>query len=175
MQLFSAKQRNKSIYDFGRDFEELMFNLTIAQTDGNDTASGILANTNEKLAISAFANGLRDENLRLITRARGFSTLTETTMVRLKSQSSSKIRSKYSICEIRVCEDRIRVVEIVWEIDKEISGVIFILAIIMEIEMFILIKIEVKYAEEIISEIRIVSVVVIAVAVGHTLRHIRYN
>ena len=77
MQLFSAKQRNKSIQDFGRDIEELMLNLTIAQADGNDTASGILANTNEKLAISAFANGLRDENLRLITRARGFSTLAE--------------------------------------------------------------------------------------------------
>ena len=74
-----------------------------------------------------------------------------------------------------MCEDKIRVVEIVSEIGKEISGVIFILEIIMEIEMFILNKIEVKHAEEIISEIRIVSVVVIAVVVGHMLRHIRDN
>ena len=78
-------------------------------------------------------------------------------------------------CEIRMCDDKIRVVEIVSEIGKEISGVIFILEIIMEIEMFILNKIEVKHAEEIISEIRIVSVVVIAVVVGHMLRHIRDN
>lgn len=73
--LHSARQKHKSINEFGQEIEEMMLNLTISQADGDKNALKCLPQINEKLAITAFANGLRDPNLRTIIKARNYSSL----------------------------------------------------------------------------------------------------
>ncbi|KAF5276796.1 hypothetical protein FQR65_LT16175 [Abscondita terminalis] len=57
-QLQTARQANKSISDFGKSIEELLYQLTITQADNNAAALNILQTVNEQSAINAFANGL---------------------------------------------------------------------------------------------------------------------
>ncbi|KAJ3640442.1 hypothetical protein Zmor_003737 [Zophobas morio] len=76
-QLVQIRQNNMSIEDFGRKVENLLVELTIAQADGNSEALQILRETNEKLAINAFANGLQNPELRTIIKARNYSKLNE--------------------------------------------------------------------------------------------------
>lgn len=75
-QLHTAKQNNKTIDEFGKSLEELMLNLTLAESS-NEAETRILTATNEKLAINAFANGLRDNNLKIIVKSRNYTTLRE--------------------------------------------------------------------------------------------------
>ncbi|KAG5867950.1 hypothetical protein JTB14_007649 [Gonioctena quinquepunctata] len=61
----SAKMReDKSVDEFGKSIEQLLVNLTIAQSEGNDEAMQVLKGTNEKIALDVFANGLRNHDLR---------------------------------------------------------------------------------------------------------------
>lgn len=76
--LNSARQNNKTIEVFGKEIEELFVQLTISQADGNSEAYEILRPTNEKLAIASFANGLKNNELRTIIKARNYKTLNET-------------------------------------------------------------------------------------------------
>lgn len=73
----SAKQENRSIEKFGRSLEELMAKLTIAQAEGNRDAEEVLAKVNEKIAISVFTNGLKNDKIKTILKAKNFSTLAE--------------------------------------------------------------------------------------------------
>lgn len=75
VQLNNARQGGKSIDDFGKTVEELLVDLIISQAEGNDDAVGILSKTNEKIAINAFANGLQNNELRTIIKARNYSNL----------------------------------------------------------------------------------------------------
>lgn len=76
-QLNNAKQGGKSIDLFGKSIEELLTDLTITQSEGNETALKILGDVNEKIAINSFANGLRNNDLRTIIKARNYSKLAD--------------------------------------------------------------------------------------------------
>ena len=54
-----------------------MADLTISQAGGDTQSEKVLAGVNEKLAINAFANGLRQNELKTIIKARNFATLRE--------------------------------------------------------------------------------------------------
>lgn len=75
IELHNAKQNTKSIEEYGRTIEELLVNLCIAQSDGNENSLNVLRPVNEKTAISTFANGLRNSELRTILKARNYDTL----------------------------------------------------------------------------------------------------
>ena len=75
IELHSIRQNGKTIDEFGRKIEELYIDLTISQANGDNAAEKILKTTNEKLAINAFANGLKDHNLSTIVKARNYSKL----------------------------------------------------------------------------------------------------
>lgn len=87
--LHNARQNHKSIDDFGKDIEELMLNLTISQSDGKPESVTILRETNEKLAINSFANGLRDSELRTIVKSRNFLSLKDAISA-AKDENNSK-------------------------------------------------------------------------------------
>lgn len=75
--LNNAKQGNKTIDEFGSLIEDLFVNLTITQSEGKEDAVQILNGVNEKLAINAFANGLRNSDLRTVVKARNYSKLSD--------------------------------------------------------------------------------------------------
>lgn len=77
LKLNNARQGTKSIESFGTTIEELMVDLTISQAEGDQNSMQILTGVNEKLAINAFANGLNNNNLRTIVKARNYSKLSE--------------------------------------------------------------------------------------------------
>lgn len=77
VELHNARQNEKSVDEFGRTIEELLVNLTIAQSDGNNDVLKILRGTNEKIAINSFANGLRNNDLRTVIKARNYSKLSD--------------------------------------------------------------------------------------------------
>lgn len=74
-QLHFVKQNNRNVDDYAKSVEQLFLELTLAQADGNDAAVPVLRQVNEKLAINAFANGLRDGELRTIIKARDYKEL----------------------------------------------------------------------------------------------------
>lgn len=75
--LQNARQNSKSIDDFGRSLEEILVDLTLTQADGNEQNVDILRPVNEKIAINSFANGLNNQNLRTIIKARNYSNLND--------------------------------------------------------------------------------------------------
>lgn len=74
-QLHNAKQHQKSIDGFGKTIEELMVDLTLAQAENDENAVKVLSKINEKVAVNAFANGLKNHELRTIIKARNFDNL----------------------------------------------------------------------------------------------------
>uniref|UniRef100_A0A1Y1KWR7 Uncharacterized protein n=1 Tax=Photinus pyralis TaxID=7054 RepID=A0A1Y1KWR7_PHOPY len=76
-ELHKAKQKTQTIDDFGKQIENLLTKLTIAQADGNNQLFPILQKANEKIAIHTFANGLKDPELRTIIKARDYSKLAD--------------------------------------------------------------------------------------------------
>lgn len=74
-ELHSIKQEGKSIDDFAKNIEELFLNLTLAQADGKENSLTVLREVNEKLAIHAFSNGLKNNELRTVIKARNYSSL----------------------------------------------------------------------------------------------------
>lgn len=74
-QLHNVKQHQKSIDGFGKTIEELMVDLTLAQAENDENAVKVLSKINEKVAINAFANGLKNHELRTIIKARNFDNL----------------------------------------------------------------------------------------------------
>lgn len=74
-ELHSIRQEGKSIDDFAKNIEELFFNLTLAQADGKEDSLSVLRDVNEKLAIHAFSNGLKNSELRTVIKARNYSSL----------------------------------------------------------------------------------------------------
>lgn len=61
-QLHCARQNNRSIDDYAKNIDDILLNLTLIQAEGDSV--------NEKLAINAFSNGLREFELRTIIKAR---------------------------------------------------------------------------------------------------------
>lgn len=74
-QLDNVSQKEKSIYQYGKQIEELFVDLTISQADNNKNAYEILRPINEELAIKKFADGLRNRRLSTIIAARDYSEL----------------------------------------------------------------------------------------------------
>ncbi|KAH9640103.1 hypothetical protein HF086_016034 [Spodoptera exigua] len=75
--LFNLKQNDLSIDDYGKQITDLFVDLTISQSEGNESNFGILKPINEKLAIKSFADGLRNRRLSTIITARQFTSLSE--------------------------------------------------------------------------------------------------
>lgn len=88
--LHNSKQGNKTVEQFGKSIEELMVNLTITQSNGNDDSTKILAGTNEKIALNVFSNGLRDNDVRTIIKARNFLSLKDAIRVAQDEENSKK-------------------------------------------------------------------------------------
>jgi hypothetical protein len=74
-QLHSAKQGNKSIEEYAGVVEQLLLDLTIAESENNANAATILREVNEKLALNAFSNGLKNSDLRTIIKSRNYNKL----------------------------------------------------------------------------------------------------
>lgn len=74
-QLHSVKQDNKTLNEYAKIVEQLFINLTLAEAGDDDNAVTVLQEVNEKLAINAFSNGLKNSELRTIIKARNFSKL----------------------------------------------------------------------------------------------------
>lgn len=70
--LFSTKQGDKCIAEFGKELEEIFVNLTISQANGDAGAFEVLRPINEKAAIKRFASGLRNQKLSTIISSRNF-------------------------------------------------------------------------------------------------------
>lgn len=68
--LFSIRQNNRSIEEFGKELEDLFVDLTIAQANDDPNIYNILRPINEKSAIIRFANGLRSQRLSTIISSR---------------------------------------------------------------------------------------------------------
>jgi hypothetical protein len=79
-QLHSAKQGNKSIEEYASVVEQLLLDLTIAESENNDNAATILRDVNEKLALNAFSNGLKNSDLRTIIKSRNYNKLKDAVM-----------------------------------------------------------------------------------------------
>ena len=77
VKLHQSQQNNKTIDEFGTNIEMLMSNLTLAQSNGNRDTIKILTPINEKVAINAFCNGLRNNDMRTIVKSRNCATLKE--------------------------------------------------------------------------------------------------
>lgn len=75
--LQSTTQGEMDIEKYGRKIEELMSQLTIAQTGDNDNALPIFQTENEKIAVDVFARGIRNTELRTIVKAGRYRTLNE--------------------------------------------------------------------------------------------------
>lgn len=74
-ELHSIKQEGRSIDNYAKNIEDLFLNLTLAQADGNDNNLSVLRGINEKLAIHAFSNGLKNSEVRTVIKARDYSSL----------------------------------------------------------------------------------------------------
>lgn len=79
-QLHSAKQGNKSIEEYANIIEQLLLDLTIAESDNNADAATILRQVNEKLALNAFSNGLKNNDLKTIIKSRNYDKLKDAVM-----------------------------------------------------------------------------------------------
>ncbi|KAL3268330.1 hypothetical protein HHI36_007448 [Cryptolaemus montrouzieri] len=88
VELHIARQSHKSIAEFGKSIEELMNNLTLAQSCGNNENAQILAKTNENIAITTFANGLRDNDL--IVKSRNHAKLRDSVRSAIDEDTSRK-------------------------------------------------------------------------------------
>lgn len=75
--LYNEKQNDLSIDDYGKKITDLFVDLTISQSEGNESNFGILKPINEKLAIKSFADGLRNRRLSTIIAARQFTSLSD--------------------------------------------------------------------------------------------------
>lgn len=75
VELHNCKQGNKSVEEFGKSIEYLFTQLTLTQANGDEASAKILTKVNERVAINIFANGLRDTELKTITKAKDFSNL----------------------------------------------------------------------------------------------------
>ncbi|KAF5280001.1 hypothetical protein FQA39_LY05382 [Lamprigera yunnana] len=76
-QLQQTKQRNLNIDEYGRSIESLLADLTIAQAGDNEEAIATFSEANEKIAIDAFTRGICNREVRIVTRARNFKSLSE--------------------------------------------------------------------------------------------------
>lgn len=74
-QLHCVKQDGKTIDEYAKKVETLLFDLTTAQAENDATALGVLRKINEKIAINAFTNGLRNNELKTIVKARDYKCL----------------------------------------------------------------------------------------------------
>lgn len=100
-ELHNTKQRNRSVEQFGKSIEELMVNLTLAQSDGDNDVAAILSAANEKIAINAFANGLRDEDLKTIVKARNCPKLKDALRVALDEETAKKNTNTHQVFHMR--------------------------------------------------------------------------
>lgn len=75
--LNTCRQNTNTVDEFGQEIEKLVNELTISQSEGDTDATSVLTKVNEKLAISAFANGLNNQELRTVIKARNYHTLQE--------------------------------------------------------------------------------------------------
>lgn len=73
--LCTAKQGKETLENFGKTIESLFVDLTVTQAKGNSSAYEILKKNNERIAISSFANGLKDSQLSTVIRARNYDSL----------------------------------------------------------------------------------------------------
>lgn len=89
VKLNSARQGGRSLQEFGGYIENLFRDLTLAQAEGNSASMKVLKQSNEKLSIHAYANGLRDPELRTIVKARNVGSLAEAIRISLDEKSNA--------------------------------------------------------------------------------------
>lgn len=91
IELTHLTQSSATIEEYGRKIEDLLVNLTISQTDGNENTSKVLQPINEKLAIRRFIDGLRNRSLRIILAARNYTTLKDVIRAAKEEELSTSV------------------------------------------------------------------------------------
>lgn len=66
----SAKQNSTSNDEIKKSLKELLVDLTLAQAKDNKQNVNVLLPINERIVINFFANGLNNQNLKTIIKAR---------------------------------------------------------------------------------------------------------
>lgn len=97
--LLQTTQGRRSIENFGSELEKLFVDLTLAQSDGDQTKFSILRLINEKIAIKRFSDGLDNQRLSTIIAARQFESLPEAIRTALDEQTMSP--SEDHVFEVR--------------------------------------------------------------------------
>lgn len=87
--LNNFKQNNLSVEEFGRQLTNMFVDLTISQSEGNESDFKVLRPRNEKHAIKVFADGLRNRRLGTIVTARNYSSLNEAVQAALDEDCSA--------------------------------------------------------------------------------------
>lgn len=85
-QMFSIRQNDMSINDFGKKLSEMFVELTISQSDGDSQKYNCLKQINEKQAIKQFADGLRNRRLGTIISAQRLDSLKDAIQVALDEE-----------------------------------------------------------------------------------------
>lgn len=85
----TAYQGNRSIKDYGRYLEKLLENMTIAQSDSEET-NKILRNANEPNTVVAFVEGLNDNTVRNAVRARNTTQLRQAIQIAIEQDMLQK-------------------------------------------------------------------------------------
>ncbi|KAF5276014.1 hypothetical protein FQA39_LY00810 [Lamprigera yunnana] len=76
-QLQQTKEGNLNIDEYGKSIESLMADLTIAQAGDNGEAIATFREANETITIDVFTRGISNQEVRTVTRARNFKSLSE--------------------------------------------------------------------------------------------------
>lgn len=87
--LNNFKQNNLSVEEYGRQITNMFVDLTISQSEGNESDFKVLKPRNEKQAIKIFADGLRNRRLGTIVTARNYSSLNDAVQAALDEDSSA--------------------------------------------------------------------------------------
>ena len=91
-QIQNARQLEKTLDQYSQEIEQLLSDLTLAQSEGDENLLKSLRKVNEKIAVNSFANGIRNHDVRLIVKARNCATLREAITV-AKDEEISKASS----------------------------------------------------------------------------------
>lgn len=85
--LNNFKQNNLSLEDYGKEITNMFVDLTISQSEGNESNYKVLKKINEKHAIKVFSDGLRNRRLSTIITARNYSSLNDAVQAALDEDS----------------------------------------------------------------------------------------
>lgn len=92
-QLHHSQQLHKSVDEYGKEIEKLLSELTLAQAGSDENLLKLLRPVNETLAINSFCNGLKNNELRTILKARNCTTIKEAISIAKDEESTRVVKN----------------------------------------------------------------------------------